>query len=87
MMPVFETFLHYPKYPTHTEMFNLKPNFVYATCSSAFNASKINYIKALNVETYELVIASNVYGTHRTYCHQELHATGIETYLITGYCE
>jgi len=87
LMPGFETFPHYPKYPTHTEMFDLKPDFVYATYSSAFDASKIDYAEALDVETCELVIASNVYGSNRTYCRQELHDAGIGTYLSTGYCE
>ena len=87
LTPGFSKFKHYPKYPNHMEMVALDPDFIYATYSSAFDVSRINYTEALDIAACELVIASNVYGQNKTYCRQELHDAGIGTFLSTGYCE
>jgi len=83
----FDKFPHFDKYPNHTEMFDLDPDFIYATYSSAFDLSRINYTDALGIEACDLVIPSNVYGENKTYCREELHDAGINTYLSSGYCE
>lgn len=84
----FDKFTHFPEYPTQEEIFGeLKPDFIYATYSSAFEASTINYTQGLGVESCSLVVESNVYGQNKSYCRQELHDAGILTYLQTTYCE
>lgn len=86
-MPGFEKLKHYDKYPTHDKMFALNPDFIYATYSSAFDVSRVNYTDALDIADCELVIESNVYGEDKKYCRKELHDAGIGTYLSSGYCE
>lgn len=63
-------------YPTASEIEALQPDFVYASYSSAFATSSVNYTKRLggflDVEDCTLIMPRPD-GTNQTYCHQELH--------------
>jgi ABC-type Fe3+-hydroxamate transport system substrate-binding protein len=77
-------------YPTAAEIEALQPDFVYASYSSAFATSSVNYTKRLggflDVEDCSLTIPRPD-GTNRTHCRQELHDYGIQTYLQEPFCE
>ena len=93
----FQKFEHFDKYPSAQEILRFDIDFIYATYSSAFEnpsdpdrvvgGDRVNYTEFLGVEDCELLIASNSYGENKTYCRQEIHATGIRTYLQSSYCE
>jgi iron complex transport system substrate-binding protein len=79
-----------PTYPTAAEIEALQPDFVYASYSSAFATSSVNYTKRLggflDVVDCSLTIPRPD-GTNRTHCRQELHDYGIQTYLQEPFCE
>mmetsp|Transcript_2569 Transcript_2569/g.2979 ORF Transcript_2569/g.2979 Transcript_2569/m.2979 type:complete len:429 (+) Transcript_2569:488-1774(+) len=94
----FQKFTHYPKYPSAQELMDSKPDFLYATYSSAFedpadpgrlvDKDRLNFTEALGLkEPCSVLIESNSYGENKSYCRDEIHAAGIDTYLASSYCE
>jgi iron complex transport system substrate-binding protein len=78
------------EYPTASQMAELKPDFVYASYSTAFATSHINYTKSmggfLDVPDCSLV-TTKPDGTNRTHCRKELHDYGMQTFLQEPFCE
>ena len=94
----FQKFKHYPKYPSAEELRESDPDMIYATYSSAFEdpddpgrvegGDRLNYTEFLNLdEPCSVLIESNSYGDNKTYCRDEIHEEGINTYLASAYCE
>jgi len=94
----FQKFKHYDKYPSAQELMDSNPDMIYATYSSAFEdpadpsrvvgGDRLNYTEALGLEeSCNVLIPSNSYGDNKTYCRDEIHAAGINTYLAESYCE
>ena len=94
----FQKFKHYPKYPSAQELMDSNPDMIYATYSSAFedpsdpgrlvDKDRLNYTEALGLtEPCNVLIPSNSYGENKTYCRDEIHEKGINTYLAASYCE
>lgn len=88
----------YPKYPSAAELEASNPDFYYATYSSAFEdpadpgrvtgGDRINMTDFLDInEPCNVLIPSNSYGENKTYCRDEIHEAGINTYLASAYCE
>lgn len=88
----------YPKYPSAEELADSNPDFYYATYSSAFEdpadpgridgGDRINMTAFLDIdEPCNVLIPSNSYGENKTYCRDEIHEAGINTYLASAYCE
>lgn len=80
------------EYPTIDELLSVKPDFVYASYSSAFATTSVNYTQGLPTEILgedgqcDLVTEASLEkdGSH---CRAELHEAGIQTYLQKPYCE
>lgn len=94
----FQKLQQYPKYPTAEEFKVSNPDMIYATYSSAFENSpdperiaggdRLNYTEMLGLaEPCNLLITTNSYGDNMTYCREEIHDAGINTYLASSYCE
>ena len=94
----FAKFKHYDKYPSAKELMDSEPDMIYATYSSAFedpadpgrvvNGDRLNFTEALGLEeSCNVLISSNSYGENKTYCRDEIHEAGINTYLASSYCE
>ncbi|VEU42937.1 unnamed protein product [Pseudo-nitzschia multistriata] len=94
----FNKFKHYDKYPSAKELMDSEPDMIYATYSSAFedptdpgrvvNGDRLNFTEALGLkEPCNVLIPSNSYGENKTYCRDEIHEAGINTYLASSYCE
>lgn len=76
-------------YPTPQQILDANPDFLYASYSSAFATSHVNYTGSghFAFEECELVVERSD-GTNRTHCRQELHEqAGIQTYLQAPFCE
>ena len=73
------------RYPEPGQLLDLKPDFLYGSYSSAFATSHINYTEA-GLEPCRLVVPRGE-NSSRTFCRQELHDEGIQTYLQEPYCE
>lgn len=58
---------------------------MYASYSSAFATSHVNYTEGWLEECELVVERSN--GDSRTHCRQELHDEGVQTYLQEPFCE
>ena len=79
-------------YPTGEQIKQLQPDFLYASYSSAFATSHVNYTTDLiggflNVEDDCSLTVERSNGENRTHCRQELHDVGIHTYLQEPFCE
>lgn len=73
-------------YPDVDTLLGVEPDFVYASYTSAFaNGTSIHYSKYLG--ECELITEDERGGPNTTYCRQELHDEGIQTYLQSPYCE
>ena len=72
-------------YPDAKQIQALQPDFLYASYSSAFATSHVNYTDSF-LEECTLVIQRHD-GENRTHCRQELHDEGINTYLQEPFCE
>lgn len=94
----FQKFKHYDKYPSAQELMDSNPDMIYATYSSAFEdpsdpgrvvgGDRLNFTEALGLqEPCKVLIPSNSYGDNKTYCRDEIHSAGINTYLASSYCE
>ena len=94
----FQKFQHYDKYPSAKELMDSNPDMIYATYSSAFEDpsdpdmliedKRLNFTEALKLEEpCKVLIPSNSYGDNKTYCRNEIHEAGINTYLASSYCE
>jgi len=94
----FQKFQHYDKYPSAQELMDSKPDMIYATYSSAFEdpsdpskvegGDRLNFTQALGLDQpCSVLIPSNSYGENKTYCRDEIHEAGINTYLASSYCE
>jgi iron complex transport system substrate-binding protein len=74
-------------YPDIDTLMKANPDFVYASYKSAFqNGTSIHYSKHLG-ECDLTSAPENGDGPNTTYCRQELHDEGIQTYLQGPYCE
>ena len=74
-------------YPKADELMALQPDFLYGSYSSAFSSNSINYTNHLNgVDECNLTVTRSN-GSNRTFCRQELHDEGIDTYLQEPFCE
>ena len=98
LMDDFNKFKHYDKYPSAKELMDSNPDMIYATYSSAFEdpadpgrvvgGDRLNFTDALGLtEPCSVLIPSNSYGENKTYCRDEIHEAGINTYLASSYCE
>ena len=80
------------KYPTIDDRRSVDPDFVYASYSSAFAITSVNYTQGLPIEILgedgqcDLVTTESleIDGIH---CRAELHKAGIQTYLQKPACE
>ena len=80
------------EYPTIDELLSVEPDFVYASYSSAFATTSVNYTDGLPIEILgedgqcDLVTEESLEkdGSH---CRAELHKAGIQTYLQKPACE
>jgi hypothetical protein len=80
------------EYPTINELLSVEPDFVYASYSSAFATTSVNYTQGLPIEILgedgqcDLVTEESLEkdGSH---CRAELHKAGIQTYLQKPACE
>jgi len=72
-------------YPTPEQLQESQADFLYASYSSAFATSHVNYTKSWLDECSLVVGRSN--GENRTHCREELHQEGIQTYLQEPFCE
>jgi iron complex transport system substrate-binding protein len=98
LMDDFQKFKHYDKYPSAQELMDSNPDMLYATYSSAFedpsdpgrlvDNDRLNFTEALGLtESCNVLIPTNSYGENKTYCRDEIHEAGINTYLAQSYCE
>eukprot|EP00585_Thalassiosira_rotula_P014893 CAMPEP_0196171852 /NCGR_PEP_ID=MMETSP0911-20130528/5720_1 /TAXON_ID=49265 /ORGANISM="Thalassiosira rotula, Strain GSO102" /LENGTH=319 /DNA_ID=CAMNT_0041438749 /DNA_START=213 /DNA_END=1172 /DNA_ORIENTATION=- len=71
-------------YPDIDTLLSTDPDFVYASYSSAFATSHVNYTQFIESEC-DLVIPRK--GENRSHCREELHEKGIQTYLQKPACE
>jgi len=72
-------------YPEANELFKLNPDFLYASYSSAFATSHINYTTVVGDECDLAIQRSD--NSIRYHCRQELQDLNIQTYLQTPFCE
>mmetsp|Transcript_26950 Transcript_26950/g.39713 ORF Transcript_26950/g.39713 Transcript_26950/m.39713 type:complete len:302 (+) Transcript_26950:298-1203(+) len=78
-------------YPDIDTLMSVDPDFLYASYRSAFQAKtpeheeRIDYFDVVEGESCSLLV-SNTRGNY-TYCREELHAEGIQTYLQSPHCE
>ena len=76
-------------YPNITTLLSEDTDFIYASYSSAFATSHLNYsqfVEANDEGECDLVIERNP-GEFRSHCRQELNDKGIQTYLQKPACE
>lgn len=78
------TVLNERGYPDAADLFAVQPDFIYGSYSSAFATSSVNYTQHIG-ECNLTIEQSN--ESNRTFCRQELHDQGIQTYLQKPYCE
>mmetsp|Transcript_17633 Transcript_17633/g.51336 ORF Transcript_17633/g.51336 Transcript_17633/m.51336 type:complete len:469 (-) Transcript_17633:414-1820(-) len=71
-------------YPDIDTLLSVDPDFVYASYSSAFSTSRINYTQFVDGKC-DLVIERK--GENRSHCREELHEKGVQTYLQKPACE
>jgi iron complex transport system substrate-binding protein len=71
-------------YPDIDTLMAKNPDFIYASYSSAFATSHVNYTTFLDVDC-TLTIERK--GGNRTHCRKEIHGKGIQTYLQKPACE
>ena len=71
-------------YPDIDTLLGVDPDFVYASYSSAFATSHVNYTQFVDGEC-DLVIERK--GENRSHCREELHDKGVQTYLQKPACE
>lgn len=80
------------EYPNITELLAVDPDFVYASYSSAFATTSVNYTAGLSTEILGEDGQCNLVTTESlerngSHCRAELHAAGIQTYLQKTACE
>jgi len=76
-------------YPNITTLLSVDPDFIYASYSSAFATSHLNYSQFVDANEEgecDLVIERKP-GEFRSHCRQELNDKGIQTYLQKPACE
>lgn len=74
-------------YPEAQQIQELQPDFLYASYSSAFATSHVNYTGHFDsFDECQLVIERSD-GQNRSHCRQELHDAGVQTYLQAPFCE
>ena len=76
-------------YPNITTLLSVDPDFIYASYSSAFATSHLNYSQFVDANEEgecDLVIERKP-GEFRSHCRQELNDKGVQTYLQKPACE